>query len=184
MGSAVYAPDEQADIPLHGDVSATDFILQDETLAEIGGLGAKSFLTHNATLERYRRQAENLADFLLSARLYAEARPRMVVLVQYQNNQQLICYDIKRQQLEAKTDLELLDWLACDEAEPKAPVVAATVEYAANTAVRQWCQENGTDPEAVSKLSAIYLLPKRAKASSMKQLLAALQKDLRASPTL
>ena len=184
MGSAVYASDEQADIPLHGDVSATDFVLQDETLAEIGGLGAKSFLTPNATLERYRRRAENLDDFLLSARLYPEAKHRIVVLVQYLSSQQLICYDIKRQQLEEKTDLELLDWLACDDAESKAPVAAAAVEHAANAAVRQWCQENQADLEAVNKRSAIYLLPKRAKTSSMKQLLAAVQKDLRASTTL
>ena len=79
MGSAVYATAERPDIPLAGDVAATEFVLQDDFLSEIGGLGAKSFLTHHATLERHRSRAAGLADYLLSSRVYREARPRIVV---------------------------------------------------------------------------------------------------------
>ncbi|RZK32008.1 MAG: hypothetical protein EOO63_02655 [Hymenobacter sp.] len=179
MGSAVYASAAQLDIPLAGDVDATSFVLQDDFLSEIGGLGAKSFLTHNATLERYRRRAEGLADYLLSARTYSESRPRIVIFLRCLEQQHLICYDLKRQLLDEKSDLELLDWLACSGAEPKAPVAAISVEQAANEAVQHWCQKNKVDLATVSKLSAVYLLPKRAKTTSAKQLFAAVQKDLR-----
>jgi superfamily II DNA or RNA helicase len=179
MGSSAYATDAQLDTPLAGDVDAAAFVLQDNFLSEIGGLGAKSFLTHNATLERYRSRAEGLADYLLSARTYPEARPRMVVLLKCQGQQHIICYDLKRQLLDDKSDLELLDWLACSETESKAPVDAISVEHAANAAVQHWCQQNKVDLATVSKQSAVYLLPKRAKATAAKQLFAAIQKDLR-----
>jgi len=93
----------------------------------------------------------------------------------------LICYDVKNQLPDDKSDLEILDWLACGEAEPKAPVAAATVEHAANAAVQHWCRANKAAIEAVSKLSAIYLLPKRTKTTSARQLLTAVQKNLRAT---
>ncbi|HEX8349779.1 MAG TPA: S24 family peptidase [Hymenobacter sp.] len=78
-----------------------------------------------------------------------------------------------------------LDWLACGEAEPKAPVAATNVEQAANEAVQHWCQKIKADLSTVGKQSAVYLLPKRAKTTSQKQLFAAVQQYLRtASDTL
>ncbi len=179
MGSTVYTTAAQLDIPLAGDVAATDFVWQDDFLSEIGGLGAKSFLTHNATLERHRSRAIGLTDHLLSARVYSETRPRIVVLIRYREQKQLICYDIKNQLPDDKSDVEILDWLACGEAEPKAPAAAARVEHAANAAVQHWCRVNQANIEAVSKLTAVYLLPKRTRTTSAKQLLTSVQQDLR-----
>lgn len=177
MGSAVYAAAAHTDIPLAGDMTATDFLLQDNTLAEVGGLGARSFLTHNAALERHRRQAAELPGYLLSARFYREARPRVVVLVRQGAAHYLICYDEKQQQLEVWPDLQLLDWVGCGDTEPKAPVPAAHIEHTANEAVQRWCHEQRADLREVSKLSVVYLLPTHQRSSSAKRLLNSLKKN-------
>lgn|GEM_PF-6656946 len=53
-GAAVVASGSHDDIVLNGDIDAVNFVLQDELLDEVGGLGTASFLTYNATLEKHR----------------------------------------------------------------------------------------------------------------------------------
>jgi superfamily II DNA or RNA helicase len=69
MGSAAFTSSPRVDIALNGDIDALHFVRQDELLTEVGDLGAASFLTHSATLEKHRAQASQLPSYLLSAKL-------------------------------------------------------------------------------------------------------------------
>ncbi len=174
MGSAAFTTSPQLDIALNGDVDALHFVQQDELLTEVGGLGAASFLTHSATLEKHRAQASQLPTYLLSAKLYAKAQPRVVVLIRQGTNYRFICYNCRSWQPETVPDWELLDWVKCDPATPKAPVLAEQVEHAANEAVRHWAAEHSGSLEEIIKLSAVYLLPTHAKANQTRQLITSL----------
>ncbi|UOR07408.1 DEAD/DEAH box helicase family protein [Hymenobacter aerilatus] len=174
-GAAVYAPGAQTDIQLDGDIDAADFVQQDELLTDIGGLGAKSALTHTATLERYRSQAVTLPSFLLSACTYSSAQPRVIVLIQHGTSYRLICYNCKKQQLETQhQDWELLDWVRSEPTACKAPVAADQVEYEANQAVKRWAIEQQIEIGEVIKRCAIYLLPARQRHHQVRQLLRSL----------
>lgn len=174
-GAAVYAPDAQTDIQLEGDIDAADFVLQDELLSDVGGLGAKSTLTHTATLERHRLRADALPAFLLSARTYGAAQERVLVLIQHHDTCHLLCYNCKKKQLETQyQDWELLDWVRSQPETAKAPVAADRVEHEANQAVRLWSAEQQIELDNVAKRCAVYLLPARQRKTQTQQLLRSL----------
>lgn len=81
------------------------------------------------------------------------------MIIQQGTAYRLVCYNCRRQQLESFQDWELVDWVKCDSAAHKAPVLAEQVEHAANEAVQQWATEQQISLDEITKLSAVYLLP-------------------------
>jgi hypothetical protein len=159
LGSSVMATADQVELRLDGDVSV-ELLTRDQALfEEIGGLDAQAMISHTATFETHRAQAETLPAHLLSARQYAGRERRVFVLLEQQGRYQPLIYNLSTGQLESAEVLAALDLVRCRPDTPRALIKPGDIEHAANQAVQLWCATEGVPVDSVRKICGLYLLP-------------------------
>ncbi|ALF54071.1 hypothetical protein ACX27_16445 [Nostoc piscinale CENA21] len=170
LGSGVISEEEHSEITLDRDLDVEQLTRDSQFLKDIGGLGAESMLSHVAVLEQYRSRAEDLPEYLLSARGYSKPQPRIFVLLKYESKYCPILFNLSSQKLEKQDELAFLDLIACIESEPCAAIQAAEIEKIANQAARAWCDFENISVDQVSKICGLYLVP-RDKTAEINRLL-------------
>lgn len=138
LGSGIMS-EENSEITIESDQDVEQLTRDSNFLKDIGGLGAESMLSHVAVLEQYQSRAEDLPEYLLSARSYHNPQPRMFVLLQYESNYHLIVFNLSNKKLEKQDELAMLELITCTESEPRAAIQAAEIEKLANQTARAWC---------------------------------------------
>jgi len=116
-------------------------------------------LSHVAVLEQYRSRAEELPEYLLSAKSYSKPQPRIFVLLKYESKYCPILFNLSSKKLEKQDELAILDLIACIESEPCAAIQPAEIEKIANQAARAWCDFENISVDRVSKICGLYLVP-------------------------
>ena len=159
LGAGVLAANERTEIVLDNDFDVVQLARDSGLFDDIGGLGTESMLRHTALLEQYRDRAFTLPPYPLSARSYADPEWRMFVLIIHYQIAYPIVYNISKKVLERHVDFELLDLIACDEKEQRAPVNAEAVEHFANYAVQVWCKQNTVPVDEAQKVCALCIVP-------------------------
>jgi hypothetical protein len=163
LGAGVLPDGDQVEITLDSDLDVEQLIRDYELLDDLGGLGAKSMLAHVSALEQHRQRAELLPDIMQSALTYKGSQRRILVLIQKGQNFFPILYNITKNIIEQKSELDLLEQIACKVSEEPALVAPAMVEQAANLAVKKWCEMEEIPLDKAKKICSIYLLPRSRK---------------------
>lgn len=159
LGSGVISEEEHSEITLDSDLDVEQLTRDNKFLTNIGGLGAESMLSHVAVLEQYRNRAEELPEYLLSARSYSKPQPRIFVLLKHEGKYYPILFNLSNKKLEKQDEIAILDLIACIESEPCAAIQAAEIEKIANQAARAWCDLENISVDQVSKICSLYLVP-------------------------
>lgn len=173
MVTGVRTSQEHAQEPLENATAVvTTDLMADPVFEAATDEPAQAELRHLSVLARYRDQANQLADTLLSARTYSEAQPRVIVLLFVSGQHYLIRYNLKTNKLELPGEAILLEQLACSPTTERAAVPTVVVERGANEAVQAWCDGKGADLADARKICALYLDPQRMTRKGAKRLLA------------
>ncbi|MEH1840000.1 MAG: helicase-related protein [Nostoc sp.] len=159
LGSGVISEEEHSEITLDSDLDVEQLTRDNKFLTDIGGLGAESMLSHVAVLEQYRSRAEELPEYLLSARSYSKPQRRIFVLLKHEGKYYPILFNLSNKKLEKQDELAILDLIACIESELCAAIQAAEIEKIANQAARAWCDFENISIDQVSKICGLYLVP-------------------------
>ena len=159
LGSGVISEEEHSEIRLDSDLDVEQLTRDNKFLTDIGGLGAESMLSHVAVLEQYRSRAEELPEYLLSARSYSNPQRRIFVLLKHEGKYYPILFNLSNKKLEKQDELAILDLIACIESDPCAAIQAAEIEKIANQAARAWCDFENISVDQVSKICGLYLVP-------------------------
>jgi hypothetical protein len=148
------------DKSLSVDVETEQFLRDQEAVHGWAGIKVSSPADHLAVLDRNGTRARDLPVPLHSARDYDGEVRRMFVLIQCSRDIIPVVFDVDHETIEARTDLEALDLVACGTDEKRALVLGSDVESLANVAVRKWCDKNAVQIADVRKICAMYLQPR------------------------
>lgn len=128
---------------------------------EFGGYGVESMLHHTWVLEQNRSRAENLPEYIFSAKTCSEATPYMFVLIEFEGKYIPVLYDLEHEYFEKEETLKVLDLISCTESTSHPFVKEADVEYYANRTVQNWCKLQKIPVSDVRKICSLYLQPER-----------------------
>lgn len=118
-------------------------------------------LHHTWVLEQNRSRAENLPEYIFSAKTCSEATPYMFVLIEFEGKYIPVLYDLEHEYFEKEETLKVLDLISCTESTSHPFVKEADVEYYANRTVQNWCKLQKIPVSDVRKICSLYLQPER-----------------------
>lgn len=159
LGSDVISEKGFIEVKLDSDLDVEQLTRDSEFLEDIGGLGAESIISHTSVLEEYRDRAKQLPDYLLSARTYQQPKHRIFILLQHGADYHPLMFNLSTKKFETRSDLDMLDIIACSESELRAMVNPADIESIVNRAIQIWCDQKLISIDQVSKICALYLVP-------------------------
>ena len=163
LGSSVFSPDTTKEIHLDKEAHVEKLSRDSEILGDVGNIASKYIMNHFAELEKNREQAEELPDFIRSAKNYNYAQERIFILLKHRDEAHLIIFNLATENVEQRNELEVLELLSCKKTEPTAEVNPAVIEFKENQATRKWCKEQNIQIEEVKKICTLYLTPKSSK---------------------
>lgn len=123
--------------------------------------GVSPFLRHVAVLQDNKAYAETLPDDISSAMVYSGDRPLIFLLLDFQDQAEIVLFDVQDNRLVSKREDELLNLIHCEIDTPVAEVDADRLEKLAQRAKRFWMEHRQIeDDKEVSRICALYLVPK------------------------
>lgn len=162
LGSKVISDDDYFEIKLDDqEIDIESFDQNASFLKSIGGHGVESMLHHTWVLEQNRPRAENLPEYIFSARTYSDVTPYMFVLIEYEGKNIPVLYDLEHEYFEREETLKILDLISCTESASHPFIKASDVEHYANRTVQNWCRLQKIPISNVRKICALYLQPEK-----------------------
>jgi len=162
LGSEVMSVDEYTEIKLDDqEIDIENFDQNSPFLQSVGGHGVESILHHTWILEQNRLRAENLPEYIFSAKTHSESSPYMFVLLEFDGKYIPILYDLEHEYFVREETLKILDIISCTESTPPPFVVESDVEHYANRTVQDWCKLKKIPISNVRKICALYLQPQK-----------------------
>jgi len=128
-------------------------------IEELADLEISPYFQHTAKLQDNREYAQSIPSDIISAKTYSERHPKIYVLLKHNDLYRGIFYDPKTKKLEEPTVVKLLNLLECNEDTEIALVDYELVEELTDTCIQAWCNQEGVDPEDVTRECALYLKP-------------------------
>ncbi|MBL8080360.1 MAG: DEAD/DEAH box helicase family protein [Anaerolineales bacterium] len=159
LGSSVISENEYTERRLEEEIDVEKLTREEDALDSIGGLWAESILSHTAVLEQNRPRAEELYDYILSAKTCSETTPYMFVLIEFEEKYIPILYSLKHEYVERDEPLKILDLISCKASTVRANIEFSEVEHSANQAVQAWCKIKNISLSSVRKICGLYLQP-------------------------
>jgi superfamily II DNA or RNA helicase len=159
LGSDVLSAEISTEISLDINLDVEQLTRDSNFLDDIGGLESTSVASHAAILEKHQEHAKQLPDYLLSARTYKQQKHRLFVLLQHEAIYHPVLFNLSTKRFEAKSELDILDIIACSESEAQAMVNPAYVERIVNRTAQIWCEHKDIPIDQVNKICALYLVP-------------------------
>ncbi|MFN8354811.1 MAG: helicase-related protein [Spirosomataceae bacterium] len=121
---------------------------------------AESQLSHLAIYDKYKDKVNFTMDLTHSCMTYNDKDKRIVILFKMDNNYNLISYNISKETLEhKKSNVAILNMIACKKETAKYPTPASEIEKYANSTMSLWCITKNVVLENIEKLCVILLLP-------------------------
>lgn len=161
LGTKILSPNERDAVTLDTDSEIEELLRESEEVNELDSQDGNSYLRHISLLEKkgMRERAENIRDFIYSARGYAQSEPRMFVLLKHGGNYYPVLYNISRETIELIDEFETLDLLECDETEEKASISIDKIESEALKAVEAWRVGKEFSIDDITRICGLYLTP-------------------------
>jgi len=128
-------------------------------IEELADLDISPYFQHTAKLQNNREYAESIPSDIISAKTYSERNPKIYVLLKHNGLYRGLFYDPKTKKLEEPTVVKLLKLLECSEDTEIALVDYELVEQLTDTCIQVWCNQEGVDPEDVTRECALYFKP-------------------------
>lgn len=159
LGSGVMSEDEYTEIKLDDqEINIESFDQNSPFLQSVGGHGVESILHHTWILEQNRSRAENLPEYIFSAKTHSESTSYMFVLIEHKKEYIPILYDLEHEYFEREENLKILDIISCTESTSPPPfIVESDVEHYTNRTVQDWCKLKKIPISEVRKICALYL---------------------------
>jgi hypothetical protein len=170
LGSGVLSLEEDLDATIiEEDIDVDDLIKQTVLLPDAAGLRAEIRLRHTETLQQNIKEANELPDWMLSARGYDNPQMRFFVLLKHGDKYKPVMFklsnksptDLSKGEFEPLDNFEIFDLLICEKTEKRAAVNGATVELLANLVVENWCRQQPHEitTDTVTKVCGVWLVP-------------------------
>ena len=153
------------------DVDAATYLADQEKEVGWEGHVVASPADHQIVLEQHAARAAELRGPIQSAKAYPSRQRLVFVLIEERERVVPILYNIDRERLEARADMDVLGLIACEPEEPRAYVAGAEVERWSNTAVQAWCADSGVSIGDVRKVCCMYLKPELKSSASIEQIM-------------
>jgi len=128
-------------------------------IEELADLEISPYFQHTAKLQDNREYAQSIPSDIISAKTYSERNAKIYVLLKHNDLYRGLFYDPKTKKLEEPTVVKLLNLLECNEDTEIALVDYELVEELTDTCIQAWCNQEGVDPEDVTRECALYFKP-------------------------
>jgi hypothetical protein len=159
LGSTVFTKESSKEVFLDNEADVENLSRDSAMLSDSHTVPNKHMLNHYEVSNNYRREAACLIDYLQSAKYYEEDVKRIFMVIKCQNQGKLLIYNLSSDKFEKHRDLKILNWIACDKDELKAPAMMDQLEKYVNRILKIWCVENNVVSDDVKKICSMYLIP-------------------------
>lgn len=106
-------------------------------------------------------RAESIPNDITSAlERFGLSSPILFMLLRREGRVLLLLFDIEEKEFINKREDAILDMIHCKPTDPAAWVDPFEIEFAAETCVSMWSQQNKLDPESLERIATLMLVPK------------------------
>lgn len=142
-----------------------------KTIEKIGEIDVRNFeeniasseiFQHTAMLVKYREQAKEIPDDILSAKTFDGDNPIFYTLLNHNGKFIWVLYDVKFKRIfDRKKDIDLLDLINAEENTPIAAIDPIIIERIADKCIHKWCQQNNIKEVEVLRICSMLMVPEK-----------------------
>ena len=128
-------------------------------LSAVADQDISPYYRHTSNLQLHRAYARTIGDDIMSATTYPGRQPLVYVLLRHRGRYYWPVYDPVSRRLVPKTDVQVLNLIACEETTETAFIDGDVVESLAEACIGMWCAENNAATVEVTRICTLYLKP-------------------------
>lgn len=115
---------------------------------------------HTAVLVKFREQAKEIPDDILSAKTYEGDFPMFYTLLNHNEKYVWVLFDVKHKRiLDRKKDIDLLNLIHVEENTPIAAIDPIVIEKIADKCINKWCIQSGIKEDEVLRICSMLMVP-------------------------
>jgi len=148
------------DMPAHAGKKIIEKIGEIDVRSFEEELASSEIFQHTAELVKFREQAKEIPDDILSAKTYEGDTPLFYTLLHHNGKYIWVLYDVKfKRILDRKKDFELLNLICAEESTPIAAVDPSVIEKVADRCIHKWCIQSGAKEDEILRICSMLMVP-------------------------